>query len=280
MNQSRTKDAAPQTADAPPASSSPAPGLRERHKQDKLERLQQAAWRLFHERGFEATTTREVAETAGIATGTLFLYAADKGELLQLAFDGALREALAAATGIPADLSIVDRIAAACSPFFRVYARDRDLARRLLKELGPGGSQTLAGGVTDRLFRLISEQIVVGQERREIGAAIDPSDAAGVCLALYQHVLAGWLGGALRPGDAPDERLRRLLGMVMAGLAVGVPVGAAGASETGARAGRVELERRQGAAASTARVEPSEDRAPEPETPWLRRSEPMVDFID
>ncbi len=37
------------------------PGLRERNKQEKLKRIQKAAWQLFQQKGFAATTTREVA---------------------------------------------------------------------------------------------------------------------------------------------------------------------------------------------------------------------------
>src|SRR5262245_44638568 len=59
-------------------------GQRARKKRDKLERLRAAAWELFATKGFDATTTREIAERAGVATGTLFLYAKDKPDLLFL----------------------------------------------------------------------------------------------------------------------------------------------------------------------------------------------------
>ena len=60
-------------------------GRSERNKQDKLVRITEAACRLFAERGISEVTTQQVAEAADVATGTLFLYAKTKGELLLLA---------------------------------------------------------------------------------------------------------------------------------------------------------------------------------------------------
>ena len=67
-------------------------GLRKRNKEDKLQRIREAAWALFSERGYEATTTRAVAERAQIGTGTLFLYAQSKSDLLFLVFRDQLEQ--------------------------------------------------------------------------------------------------------------------------------------------------------------------------------------------
>src|SRR5262245_52925329 len=56
--------------------------LRERNKQEKLERIERAARLLFTQKGFDRTTTREIAHRARVGAGTLFLYAKDKRELL------------------------------------------------------------------------------------------------------------------------------------------------------------------------------------------------------
>src|SRR6478736_4053709 len=70
-------------------------GLRERNKREKRERLRNAAAKLFESVGFEATTTRAIAEHAGVASGTVFLYAEDKADLLFLVFHDELEAALA-----------------------------------------------------------------------------------------------------------------------------------------------------------------------------------------
>lgn len=69
-------------------------GRRERNKQAKLERIIAAASELFAEHGVDEVTTQQIAEKADIGTGTLFLYAKTKGELLLLVQNARYAEAL------------------------------------------------------------------------------------------------------------------------------------------------------------------------------------------
>lgn len=57
-------------------------GLRDRGKLEKLQRIKEAARQVFMERGYEAATTREIAARADVATGTVFVYAKDKRDLM------------------------------------------------------------------------------------------------------------------------------------------------------------------------------------------------------
>jgi AcrR family transcriptional regulator len=75
-----------------------------RSGEDARRRLQQAALELFRERGYEATTTAEIAARAGVTERTFFRHFPDKREAL---FDGeaAFRDALSdAVLAAPADL--------------------------------------------------------------------------------------------------------------------------------------------------------------------------------
>jgi len=69
-------------------------GRRERNKQQKLDRITAAATELFAEYGVEDVTTQQIADKADIGTGTLFLYAKTKGELLLLVQNAHYAEAL------------------------------------------------------------------------------------------------------------------------------------------------------------------------------------------
>lgn len=69
-------------------------GRRERNKQAKLERIIAAARELFDERGVDAVTTEQIANKADIGTGTLFLYAKSKSELLLLVQNSSYMAAL------------------------------------------------------------------------------------------------------------------------------------------------------------------------------------------
>lgn len=72
------------------------PGRRERNKREKLDRIVAAASQLLAEHSIEDVTTAQVAALADIGTGTLFLYAKTKGELLLLVQNAQYEAALAA----------------------------------------------------------------------------------------------------------------------------------------------------------------------------------------
>ena len=88
--------------DAPPI------GRRERNKQQKLERITAAATELFSRHGVDEVTTQQIADRADVGTGTVFLYAKSKAELLLLVhnvkFADAIETGVAAASGTPDQL--------------------------------------------------------------------------------------------------------------------------------------------------------------------------------
>ncbi|MBY4131191.1 TetR/AcrR family transcriptional regulator [Rhodococcus fascians] len=109
---------------------------RERNKQDKLARITAAARELFLERGVDDVTTQEIAEKADIGTGTLFLYAKTKGELLLLVQNSTYRDALARgrvdAAGIEDTLGAV---MAVVRPVVECNRKQVDNGRTYLREI-------------------------------------------------------------------------------------------------------------------------------------------------
>ena len=118
------------------AVATPPVGRRERNKQAKLERITAAARELFAEHGVDDVTTQQIAEKADIGTGTLFLYAKTKGELLLLVqnsgYVDALEEGKAAAQGIPEAL---DAVMAIIRPIVECNRIQVDNGRTYLREL-------------------------------------------------------------------------------------------------------------------------------------------------
>lgn len=114
----------------------PPVGRRERNKQAKLERITAAARELFAEHGVDDVTTQQIAEKADIGTGTLFLYAKTKGELLLLVqnsgYVDALEEGKAAAERIPEPL---DAVMAIIRPVVECNRIQVDNGRTYLREL-------------------------------------------------------------------------------------------------------------------------------------------------
>ena len=113
----------------------PPVGRRERNKQVKLERITAAARELFTEHGVDEVTTQQIAEKADIGTGTLFLYAKTKGELLLLVqnsgYADALEEGKAAAESIP---DALDAVMAIIRPVVECNRIQIDNGRTYLRE--------------------------------------------------------------------------------------------------------------------------------------------------
>ena len=135
-----------------------AQGRRERNKQDKLARITAAACKLIAEQGIGAVTTLQVAEAADVATGTLFLYAKTKGELLLLAqnseYERALELGKVAASRNDRndrnDRNVVDAVVALWKPIIDCNRVHVENGRAYLKEVvfgetsGPNRLQALA----------------------------------------------------------------------------------------------------------------------------------------
>ena len=110
-------------------------GQRERNKREKRERLLRAAAELFEKKGFAGATAREICGRAQIGTGTLFLYARDKRDLLFRVFDGEARRLFAeAAAGARGDEPLVDALVRLFGGFIAFYAAHPVLARDLAEQ--------------------------------------------------------------------------------------------------------------------------------------------------
>jgi AcrR family transcriptional regulator len=111
-------------------------GRRERNKQAKLDRITAAASELFAEHGVDEVTTQQIADKADIGTGTLFLYAKTKGELLLLvqnaAYATALEKGRAKAETIPDE---VDAVLAIVQPIVECNRTQIDNGRTYLREM-------------------------------------------------------------------------------------------------------------------------------------------------
>ena len=68
------------------AVSAPADPKQARSKQTK-EKITQAAILLFQERGYEKTTSNDIAAAAGVSVGSFYVYFTDKRQLMLTIFD-------------------------------------------------------------------------------------------------------------------------------------------------------------------------------------------------
>jgi AcrR family transcriptional regulator len=194
--------------------------LRERNKRDKLARIEAAARELFSTNGFEATTTKAIAERAGIGTGTLFLYVKSKEELLFLIWRHEIEATIEAAfAAIPPDGPLLDQLVIVLDALCAFYARDLALSRVFLRELVV--LDAVAGAdihqFTQAFVVRIAGLIGAAAARGEVRPDVDPVLAAGNCFAIYLLWLnAGVSGMVDRPGQT--ALLRQSLGLQLRGI--------------------------------------------------------------
>ncbi|AUG29803.1 MULTISPECIES: TetR/AcrR family transcriptional regulator [Microbacterium] len=111
-------------------------GRRERQKQDKLARITAAASDLFAKHGVDEVTTQQIADAADIGTGTLFLYAKTKGELLLLVQNAHYADALKRGRAAAAEeLAAVDAVLALLGPVVECNRGQVDNGRTYLREM-------------------------------------------------------------------------------------------------------------------------------------------------
>lgn len=117
-------------------STAPSPGRRERAKQEKLERIMAAAGELFAEHGVDDVTTQQIADRADIGTGTLFLYAKTKGELLLLVQNANYAKAIARGRrSAESQTTAIDAVVALITPIVECNRAQVDNGRTYLREM-------------------------------------------------------------------------------------------------------------------------------------------------
>ncbi len=191
-------------------------------KLDKRERIKAAAWELFTSVGFEETRTKDVAERAGIATGTLFLYAPDKTDLLCLVMHDRLVDAVDRAfLTLPRALPLVDQLLHVFRMLFAMYGEHPKVGSAFIRIVqtadGPNGREVgaMTFGFLHRLAGLVQDAIARG----EVDEATSPLLCAQCFFGLYFFSLTTGLSGYVSMDAALDPHLRSTLELLMRGLA-------------------------------------------------------------
>lgn len=196
-------------------------GKREANKEDKRARIIEAAWALFSERGVDATTTADIAGRAGIAKGTLFLYATDKDDLVFLMMHDRLAEVSDQfLASVPKRASLVEQLCHVFGGLYGLYAASGDVGRRFVKVLpgAQGANAAKVNGLTFAFLHRVAALIIEAQARGEVRADVEVMIASNAVFSLYFSGLLTWLQGFATLEDARDTLLPQSLELLMNGL--------------------------------------------------------------
>jgi AcrR family transcriptional regulator len=202
----------------------PAPkiGVRERQKLDTRERIKAAAWDLFVHDGYDVVTTKDVARSAGVATGTVFLHASNKADLLFLVMHDRLAKTVDRQMAtVPRERPLVDQLMHLFSGLFAFYAQHTQLAAAFLRELpgAPGQNAAQVHALTVAFQHQLAQMVRDAQNAGEVERDVPPLLAAANLFVLYFGALQGWLNGFVSLEAALEPGLRMALSLQMRGLA-------------------------------------------------------------
>jgi AcrR family transcriptional regulator len=200
-----TERAAPQVPVEPSAQ---APGRREQQRRETERLIKATALALFAAHGFDATTTKQIADAAGVAHGTVFLVAATKEALLVRVLEERLRDVVAGRARTLPGRRIVAQLAHVFDGLFEFYAREPRLSRVFLKGI-MFFAEPIAKAMYDehvaRFSGYLAALFDAAKARGEVSRQASSDAAAANVLALYVHLVVAFLNA-----DSPDHAALRV----------------------------------------------------------------------
>ena len=180
-------------------------GLRERKKEQTRRAIEDAAFRLFAERGFPATTVADIAEAADVAPRTFFAYFPSKEDVLFADFDDTVNALAARLRGRPATESTFDALRAWIAGLLPELEHDEHQA---VRQRLSAQHESIAAHERQLMARI--EAIIAESVAADLGEAPTDLRPRMVAAAAMAAVMA------MRPDDAcsqelaPREKLQRL----------------------------------------------------------------------
>jgi AcrR family transcriptional regulator len=171
-------------------------------KAARREEILAAARRVFADRGFRGTTIADIAEEAGIALGTIYLYFPSK-EAVFAALNQQMAELFSTAVrDVRADRSVRATVARRIAAVFAACGRNRDLVRLVVLNTDPGTDlDKRMRAAAEARNRPLAREIAAGIE----AGTIRPCDPA-VAARLIQGVIsmAVYQAFVVNPNDDAD----------------------------------------------------------------------------
>lgn len=162
---------------------------------NKRGRIIAAAARLFAEKGYHRTTTAEVADAAGVAAGTIYIYFSSKEDLLVSVFEDflsthmvRLAEGVAAVRGAELKLRKLVELG------LKLMEDNPDSARIFLSQLRQSPSMIKAVVKrSSRAYMGIIEGILEDGMHSGAFRRVDVPSSAAMFFGVYQSVVLNWV---------------------------------------------------------------------------------------
>jgi AcrR family transcriptional regulator len=173
----------------------PGEGLRERHRRLTAAEIEEAALRMFAERGFDAVPVDDIAIAAGISRRTFFRYFSSKEDVLFHENTQRQVELAEALSARPAGEPVLTALRHAILSMVSDFEQERErLLRRLRIIYGSPALQAGALGRQQSWEQAVSELVA---QRLGVDPVVDlrPGVVASTTLAAVRVAIGMWLAG-------------------------------------------------------------------------------------
>ena len=185
--------------------------LRARKKDANRRTIEDAAWSLFRERGYDNTSVNDIAERANVAPRTFFRYFPHKQAVLYGEFDDALAEVGASFRRRPADEPILTAVFASLEAISDHMSSLPAARRDVFMEMKRAGHSTSTDYFRERLTALVAE-LVSEREAGNPDAGLQATMASGIVGLVMQVANQQCL--ELRNAGSLDDQGRRCLSVL------------------------------------------------------------------
>lgn len=191
------------------------PGPAQEREADVRDRIFASALRHFSQKGFAATSLREISEDAGTTKPMIYYYFGSKEGL----YAGIVRQILeemaeAIRAQLPAEAPVGEQVLAYCERYLDYFLQQEEIIALVLREVfGLGGvpmaefSQALGERVRLPLDEILARGMDCGELRRDSV----PVCATAITGILNMFILAHVFGGAEIDRNAPLQQVRYYL---------------------------------------------------------------------
>jgi AcrR family transcriptional regulator len=165
---------------------------REASKKETKRLILKAARTLFARKGMEECTIRDIAKKAGVSPASVVVHFKSKVALLEEALCGDIESALSElVASMPEDLELLDRLTHLSKGFFRLYDKNRDLYRALIRStvFAPAGETPIMSRLSEEYIQFLSHIIEEQKTRGMIRPKVDSRIAAASIFSLYMGAL-------------------------------------------------------------------------------------------
>ncbi len=196
-----------------PAGTAPHAGLRQRKKDSSRRAIEDAAWELFAEQGYEETSINDIAERADVAPRTFFRYFPTKEAVMYPQFEELLQSVRDEFHKRPADEPVIASLFASFEVLSGSLEGEGSRARQRMEMMKRPGEHPPGTEYFRTRLGEVTAELVLEREGDSEEARMRARLASGVVSLLIDTAHNCWIeAGAREPLHDVGERCRGMMG--------------------------------------------------------------------